>query len=37
MDEHVHSLHVSVELDEVNFVCDICKDEFIINEDSVDS
>ena len=36
MDTHVHSLHVSVELEEINFVCGICKHEFTINEDYKD-
>ena len=36
MDIHVHSLHVSVELEEINFVCGICKHEFTINEDYKD-
>ena len=33
MDEHVHSLHVSVQMDEVYFICGICNHKFLKADD----
>ena len=33
MNEHVKSLHVSVQLEEVNFICGVCNHEFVEADD----